>query len=378
MPPRQRCRHARASAMGTLPTEVLLEIVARSDAATVFRCAAAWKLLRREITTKDFLNQLCKAPDGIVPPRLFGRLNRTFSLVHPATPAAASVAENHLAPFVSRGAADLLESYHPLTSRGRLVLLHFCNIKWDQNSSERISDMCVYDPMTRDRSFLPFPPDIGPDNHALCTCTYILLTRAVDDIGYSFLLLAVGLDGIEDRFTRCITVRSVSSDDGEWSPMTCVSNPSLPRCIIPVSSYYDGSIVISGVVHFLMYKYILTYDLSTARMGMIEFPTDCDIQRRHLKLGSTPDGDLRLFASINGFTLCFWVMSGNNWSQRADIHTSPRSTEREKKLKQFHEKSNENPTSLLAESVARARTVLEPLLPWPPHPWPSSSGEATS
>ncbi|OEL13179.1 hypothetical protein BAE44_0025802 [Dichanthelium oligosanthes] len=108
------------------------------------RCAAACKALRPEILHPDFIRRVCSGPDGIVPSRLLlGFLDKTFHLVHPATPATVSLAQDHLAPFVSRSAAGLiLEQYRPLKSRGGLILLERRSINW-QRWSERRSDVCV-------------------------------------------------------------------------------------------------------------------------------------------------------------------------------------------------------------------------------------------
>ncbi|KAJ1274311.1 hypothetical protein BS78_05G052500 [Paspalum vaginatum] len=128
----------------TLPSDLLLEIVARSDAVTLVRCAACCKPLRRDILNPVFIRRVCHGgPDGaaVVPPHLFGFLripekvtvaaesratpppSACFTLACPATPAAA-----HLAPFFSRGgeAGGLLalaRSYEFLTSRNGLAVL---------------------------------------------------------------------------------------------------------------------------------------------------------------------------------------------------------------------------------------------------------------
>lgn len=110
-----------------------------------------------------------------------------LSLVHPATPAAASFSEKHLAPFMSHSATDLLDQYKPVTSRGALVVLHRRHINRRKRSRRR-SDLCVYDPMTGERTFLPDPPGIGAYSYFGDIHTYVLLTAA-HGIGCSFQLL---------------------------------------------------------------------------------------------------------------------------------------------------------------------------------------------
>jgi hypothetical protein len=71
---------------------------------------------------------------------MLGFLGHTLSVVRPPKPAAASVVvEESLVPFLSRGAADMLEQYEALTSRGGLVVLARYEMCGD-----RASDICVY------------------------------------------------------------------------------------------------------------------------------------------------------------------------------------------------------------------------------------------
>ncbi|OEL21797.1 hypothetical protein BAE44_0017181 [Dichanthelium oligosanthes] len=132
---------ATATPARELPLDLLLEIVARSDAATLLPCAACCKALRRGTLSPAFIRRVChRGPAGaaVVPPRLLRFLQSfystpvSFSLAHPPTPAAARLSEKHLAPsLLSRGAAaGLLERFEPVTSRGGLVVLrlhHHCS-----------------------------------------------------------------------------------------------------------------------------------------------------------------------------------------------------------------------------------------------------------
>lgn len=276
------------------------------------------KLLRREILRPAFVRRVCREPDGIVPPWLLGFLGETFSLVHPATPAAASFAKSDLVPFVSRSAGDLLEPYVALTTRGGLVVLERRYIDRKRNRSwERASsDLCVYDPMTGGRTFLPSPPDIGRRDR-----TYVLLTAADGIIGCSFLLLAADLGGLEGS-SRRVRVQTLSSDaGGKWGAVARAGDRGLPRAV-PVSAWgqerYDEAVVLGGVVHWLVREYVLTYDVATAAVGRIRLPRRCDLTARALRLGSTPDGKLRLLGAYRGFTVCSWVMSADGWSRRGN------------------------------------------------------------
>ncbi|CAN6362373.1 unnamed protein product [Urochloa humidicola] len=245
MSPRKRCRASTAAPPAeatttpapALPPDLVLEVIARSDAATLVRCAACSKPLRRDILSRAFIRRVCHhhGPGGAaaVPPRLLAFLQSydkffglalslaspllpppPFSLAHPATPAAARL-------FVSRaGAAGLLARYEPVTSRGGLVVLRRRQHRTTGMPDESAA-ICVYDPMAGARAFLPDSPEMAnfsPDNGF---STYVLLTAASDGIGIggssSFLLLAVDFTMLMYPASS-IKVRTFSSGAGEWGP----------------------------------------------------------------------------------------------------------------------------------------------------------------
>ncbi|KAL6641550.1 hypothetical protein ACP70R_019731 [Stipagrostis hirtigluma subsp. patula] len=309
-----------------LPAELLLEIVARSDAATFMRCTAAGKSLRRDVLSPAFLRRVCRAPDGIFPARLLGHLDKAFTLVHPATPAAVSLASNHLAPSVSRVAAGLLEQYKPVTSRGGLVLLERRAVDDTQQpraGRRRADELCVYNPTTGDRAFLPFQPDIGGDtDRSRHNYTYVLLTAADGVVGGSFLLLVADVKGLEhpSGYNR---VQTVSSDaGGQWGPVTIADAPSNKWSML--LKRHKAGVVLGGVVHWLVYsgKYILTYDvMGTATAGMIKLSVDHHhLFACHCRLGSWPDGRLSLFG-VEGSRVSVWVLSGGGWARQAAVET---------------------------------------------------------
>ncbi|KAL6641552.1 hypothetical protein ACP70R_019733 [Stipagrostis hirtigluma subsp. patula] len=288
-----RCDTMAMVMASSLPAELLLEIVARSDAATFMRCAAACKSLRRDVLSPAFLRRVCRAPDGIFPARLLGNLDRAFSLVHPATPAAVSLASNHLAPSVSRVAAGLLEQYRPVTSRGGLVLLERRAIDDTQQpraGRRRADELCVYNPTTGDSAFLLFPQDIIRDS---ChNCSYVLLTAADGVVGPSF-LLAAARRGHERPRASSLPVHQ-SSD----RVIGC-------RRLL---HYHKSGVVLGGIVHWLVYfgKYILTYDvMGTATAGMIKLSEDHHhLYACHCRLGSWPDGRLSFTTGKSIFAEC--------------------------------------------------------------------------
>ncbi|RLN16864.1 hypothetical protein C2845_PM02G06760 [Panicum miliaceum] len=258
-----------------LSFDILLEIVARSDAVTLVRCAASCKPLRRDILNLGFIRRVCHEPGGVVPPCVLGFLDlgnndesddevvprpppACFSLAHPATPAAASFSEKHLTPILARnGAANLLSSDVPLISRNGLVLL---------------ARGCL-DVTARAGG----PPYI--DRHSgRVPYTYVLLTPA-DGICLSFLLLTAEFNS---WLTGSIKVQTLSGDaaGGAWGPATSVSHSRSQGSML--QDCCSEVVLGGGLIHWLMYKnenrpkgyHILTYDVRTAAAVSIELPTD--------------------------------------------------------------------------------------------------------
>ncbi|TVU46036.1 hypothetical protein EJB05_05553, partial [Eragrostis curvula] len=328
MPPRSH-EFAAATRECPLPAELLLEIVARSDAATLVRCAASCKPLCRDIVSPAFISRVCRVPDGVVPPSLFGFLLMNvgarsplacLSLAHPATPAAASFAEKHLVPFLSRIApvAGLDDSYTPRESRNGLVLL------WGPTRG-MIDRLCVYDPMTRTNNqctFVPGPPD---SKYSGIFHEYVLLTAA-DGIGSSFLLLAVDFSGLTYGFFK---VQTMQSNWCTWIPVNVASYSG--QRWRPTSQRQCGrAAVLGSLIHWLMCDmndrnlHIVTYDVCTATAGSVQLPSEGVPDRyqcSNLRLMSTPNGGLRLLVA-DKLTISVWLLSGNaGWMLQAVIDT---------------------------------------------------------
>jgi hypothetical protein len=143
-------------------------------------------------------------------------------------------------------AAGLLEQYRPLTSRNGLVVL------WRRRlGSERGSaDLCVYDPMTNSRAFLPFAPDIGwdpyrglGDVHLIDQCA---LLTATDGIGWQHrLLLHAGRRGHgQEPGLRVVRVQTVSSSDWDagagwgWGPVK-TSDATATHALVGARTWTD-------------------------------------------------------------------------------------------------------------------------------------------
>uniref|UniRef100_K3ZNI0 F-box domain-containing protein n=1 Tax=Setaria italica TaxID=4555 RepID=K3ZNI0_SETIT len=298
---------AKTTLAPALPSDLVLEIVSRSDVATLLRCAACCKPLRRDILRPAFIRRVCHGPAAAVPPRLlcflqsrdvFFRLVASrgfpppppFSLLHPATPAAAYLFEQHLAPFLSHGGADILARYEPVTSRGGLVVLR----RRHDTDVPQESGICVYDPMTGGRAYSPYGG----------LCTYVLLT-ASDGIGCSFLLAADFKMLKLMHPTSSFKVLTVSPDaaagSGKWSPVTSVTSHHRSHGSSPHP--FCSAVVLGGSIHWVMHGgadhlHVLTYHVRTATAGSIELPmdslprsyretNDSSLRRRRRRTGSS-------------------------------------------------------------------------------------------
>ncbi|KAL6641548.1 hypothetical protein ACP70R_019729 [Stipagrostis hirtigluma subsp. patula] len=342
MPPRKRLRGTctpRGAAAATvpasppwaLPADVLLEIVALSDADTVVRCAASCRPLRRSILSPDFLRRVRDDRDGVLPSSggllcFLDKTTATLSLVHPApaaAPAAASFVESHLSPFVSRSATDLLEHYSPVTSRGGLVLLEqLRSADGRRQRSRDRCDMCVYDPMTGGRAFLPYPPDIGWDR-----CTYVLLTAADDGVKADpFLLLAVDTAGLEDCLPFGARTVSPDANGGKWGPVAYSFHPNMPKGNLV--GHDNSAVVLNGVVHWLMSDadHVLTYNVDTSAVGSIRLPSRGLLldnwRAEESRLWSSEDGRLGLL-TMNELTVSVWMLlAGGVWARHVELDTT--------------------------------------------------------
>jgi hypothetical protein len=292
----------------TLPSDLLLEIVARSDISTVVAFTAACKLLRGDILSPSFIGHITQR-GGTVPPCILAYLNvqdpvythddmddpppPPFSLVHPATPAASALLDDHISPFVSRLANDLLNTeYHALTSRGGLVLFR------RQNVINKIPDLCVYDPLSGHRTFFPDPLYVAPKRRR-CLPSYVLLT-AEDGIDCSFLLFA--LDHVctvpGNIYATTIEVHTATSTSS-----TCahaIASHDRSGLFSQLSQAMDQNIAVlkGGVIHWLVHEpgesvsYIVSYNVCTKEQGRVQLPGPVIDFTRFLHLGSyySPDG----------------------------------------------------------------------------------------
>ncbi|RLN19820.1 hypothetical protein C2845_PM02G06770 [Panicum miliaceum] len=254
-----------------------------------------------------------------------------FSAAHPATPGVASFFEEHLAPFAARTAGrSLLGDYEPpAASRNGLVVLRRRYLGGDCSS-----DICVYDPMSGSRTFLPPPPGIRiRDRRAFeygVYYTYVLLTAA-DGIGdSSFLLLATDFTGLEVH-TANITVQTMSSDNADGMPMGpahhgCTSSFAVVLCPTPLRRRRPPwTHTLANVVRrrALPHPHLRRWD-GDGRVDRAPeaLPAqNCKVSNLHL--ASSPDGRLSLHVA-NKLKISVWLLrpagAGDaGWSRHAVI-----------------------------------------------------------
>ncbi|KAG2649842.1 hypothetical protein PVAP13_1NG133819 [Panicum virgatum] len=338
---------AEPPALPTLPPDLLPEIAARSDVTTLVHFAASCRALRRDILR----------PAGFHPPRLprarYWR-HRHRAAVRPRLPARLRQGQDgpRPGPAAAAGAALLLRGAPgdarrgvllreapraPLAaSRNGLVVLRRRYLAGD-----RSSDICVYDPMSGGRTFLPSPPDIRIRDRKASDYgvyyTYVLLAAADGIGGSSFLVLAADFTGLEAHSAN-ITVQTVSPDNADgtcpWGPVTMVAHPRSRWCSLQPQC---SAVVFRGLIHWLiaalLHPHPHLYDVRTAMAGSIEVPKRAQPQYcckvSNLHLASSPDGRLSLHVA-NKLKISVWLQrpagAGAGWSRHAviDIATTAR------------------------------------------------------
>uniref|UniRef100_K3ZMP2 F-box domain-containing protein n=1 Tax=Setaria italica TaxID=4555 RepID=K3ZMP2_SETIT len=303
--PRKRCRGAftasppppeattTPASAPALPSDLVLEVVARSDVATLLRCAASCKPLRRDILNPAFIRRPGRVPGfpaNALRPGASSDARRGVPL-----------GEAPRAVRVPRRRRRLRRPPGPLRARDvapRLVVL-----RRRHADVPRELGICVYDPMNGGRAFLPDPPEMARYSPDDGFSTYVLLT-ASDGIGCSFLLLAADFTMLlyPARSVKVLTVSSPDAGGGEWSPVTSAATHRRSHCSLLHADC--SAVVLGGAVHWVMYGtgyhlHVLTYDVRAATAGSVELPmdrfpksyregNDANLRRRRRRTGSSP------------------------------------------------------------------------------------------
>lgn len=287
-----------------LPDDLVLEIIARSSPATIIRCGAISKPLRRRILHPAFLRRLrvVNAGDdtgnsrcGFVPSLLLGLYRRAkdlcspLALVPPDTAGAASIATSLAlvppATPINHGAnhsACIFGPYLPLSSRRSLIVLRRrCRVIGHQDYLH--SGLTVCNPVSGERWVLP-PHEVSDE-------TVVLLDVNHNDqaIGtHSFKLLAAQLLVSP---ARTLIFQVFSSDEREWgTPVAC------PIYRICLSDGDSNVVVLRGAVYWLCCEYSGYSILSLKRRGdggepkasLVNLPESCKSGMHNMCLALSP------------------------------------------------------------------------------------------
>ncbi|KAG2659336.1 hypothetical protein PVAP13_1KG346700 [Panicum virgatum] len=310
-----------------LPLDLLLEIFARSGPATVARCGATCKFLRRHVADRGFLRRLRAASSdrfllGLLYHRRYHSWKGEEKSTHarPLFAAPKSSGGGSTAPpsaVIVRLSAELAGPYDPVASRGGLLLLKLGRY-FD-------TSLCVCDPVGG-RSFVLPPRRISDDLH-------VVMPGDAEDGGggvpFEVLIADSGL-----------RTQTYSSRSGAWGPVT--------RTAERVPRHYDyelvqpSPVVLGGVAHWLYHQggahlfSVLALDVGTGQAAWIEVPRDChrrrrvtvvELRRELLLASSSAGGELALLVWERPLAVCMWTVSppsaaagaGRSWARRVVI-----------------------------------------------------------
>ncbi|CAN6322433.1 unnamed protein product [Urochloa humidicola] len=325
-PKRRRLEHqpagnvtaAAAAPAPIIPLDPLLDILARTDAATVIRCAATSKPLRRAILHPAFHHVIAAASRHATDTRTTTTTANAafllgFSYVHRALPSSshtALVAQQHaLRRNRLRFDAALLAALEPVAARGGLVVLRH---REPAAGDLRRRELRVCNSLTGDTTILP--PTAVDDE-------YPPALLDVADAGRSFELL------VADRRLRTQTF-SFSSKQGRWGavvethlpPRHCHDVPAGGAAHPVVLGSGRGAVTIHWLCHGCVHPGVKVLDDTgagrKATLTQIALPPDYLARVRctqrldaGLLLAKTADERLGLLVAEAG-AIAMWTLAG--------------------------------------------------------------------
>ncbi|CAN6292910.1 unnamed protein product [Urochloa humidicola] len=291
-----------------LPADLLLDILARCDPATIIRCAATCKPWYRSITAPAFPRLLRSHTGGRPVTCLVGWFHGCsgFTARTPTSSSSScdagggdikSPVAKTVRSFLSRNAA-LLEPFDLVASRGGLVLFRRDAATPTRGGRRRARCYWICNPVTGWRRSIP-SPDVYDQTHVLLVG---------DDDGRSFRLVAVDLWRLRSygelsfqTFTALMSPEAAEhGGSGEWGPVTELS---------PAEDFGREvnltPVVLGRVAHWLFrasgaYN-VLALDADTASTACISLPPESALRSgaialKQMLLSSTVDGRLSLIA----------------------------------------------------------------------------------
>ncbi|CAD6222725.1 unnamed protein product [Miscanthus lutarioriparius] len=299
-----------------LPLDIIIaEIAARSDPATLVRCAATCRDARRHIAEDPSLLGRLRLRDTerFVLPLLRGHLagittytgGEKTDVYMVDTTIAADATRLVKATFAE--ADQTMRSVVSMDSRGGLVLVR-ATTTTTQNNTHYQRQLLVCNLATRRCLALPpepaFPYAYWSTDWSTCGVQYVLLIGGRDDEGGDgaaaavsrpFQVLKSTLVLSQYRTYRCLLVHTFSSEHGAWSPLTEIPTPNLHGSS---GKRYGRPLVVGDVVHWLYLtdsgSYMLMLHVRAARVNVtalpVSFPRDgknIQYDRRHQYLLAT-------------------------------------------------------------------------------------------
>ncbi|KAK3158282.1 hypothetical protein QOZ80_2AG0135110 [Eleusine coracana subsp. coracana] len=300
-----------SSPLPPLPLDIVLEILARSDASTIARCGATCKLLRHHVTDPAFLRRLdLGSGDHFLLGLLYHRRfafpwTETTRFPPLFTSATLSVS------VVANVTTEMDGPYDPVASSGGLIV---------PRREDEASRLCVCDPAAGRRYVLP-PKKIPDRLHVIMP----------EDQGFKLLVADHHLE-----------TQTYSSKAGAWGRVT-ETPAGVPGAYQQVQ---PSHVVLGGVAHWLYHQRlspiysVLALDVATGQAAWIATPQDCHRRRtvtstvekpKEVLLVSSPDGKLALLVWERPIAVTMWTMAtdddddagsesaGRSWARRVVI-----------------------------------------------------------
>ncbi|PVH31148.1 hypothetical protein PAHAL_9G067500 [Panicum hallii] len=272
----------------SIPADLLIEILARSDTRTIVRGAATCKPLRRASLGPAFHRLLAPRAGGFDRALLLG----ASCVFYDGCPRDIFFQEQRR-PFSFD--AELLSLYEPMVSRGCLVVVHWRG---------------------RPPSLTGHVTRVKPTGTA-AVAIYPRTLLAVGDAGRSFQLLVAGKNLVMSIF---------SSEHGRWGATVKTKLP--PNFFRTIPNRLSPPLVLGATVHWLCKeKGIIALDVSAARATVIELPPKCFSQVSCPKgmdkglLASSADGRLSLLVA-EPCVVAMWTLlaAAASWNLQVVIH----------------------------------------------------------
>nr|CAB3463386.1 unnamed protein product [Digitaria exilis] len=309
---RPRKRPSRRSHAASIPLDLVLEIAARSDPATLMRCAAACGELRRQISDPISFHgrlRLRRHAHRFVPSLLRGSLvdkcDRNLNLVYKTAAATTRLVPTAVIFPPAQEYRGTVWDVHPVAARDGLILVR-----------GNFDKLCVYCPVTGRTQHLPR----GPTDHG----QHVLLVgdgRPFQVIKACFVKSSYGC--------RSLQIHTFSSEQGTWS---CRIRSSSLLIMHGDEELHrpENSVVIGDTVHWLYHLdrtyYVLKAHLRAARVTFTELPKSFHVACRSLRdateqillVTSPPSGRSLMVLVANGGMISAWAQSERTgkWSKQ--------------------------------------------------------------